>query len=165
MTPLNPPPDQHSTDIYGAAMPASGSPNEPDPALLHQVSSGANWFYWIGGLSLVNSLIAHFGGSFSFIVGLGISQVVDYLLREMGGTGGIVVALAFDVFAAAVCCLFGWLANKRMTWVFWVGMTLYAADGLIFILAQGWLSLAFHAYALFCISQGARASAASRRMG
>jgi hypothetical protein len=31
---------------------------------------------------------------------------------------------------------------------------LYALDGLLFLLVQDWLSLAFHAFALFCIFGG-----------
>ena len=37
--------------------------------------SGANWFFWIAGLSLVNSLIILFSGEWSFIVGLGATQI------------------------------------------------------------------------------------------
>ena len=48
-----------------------------DPALLAQLRSGANWFYWIAGLSVVNSLIFAFGGKVSFIAGLGLTQIVD----------------------------------------------------------------------------------------
>ena len=48
-----------------------------DPALLAQLKSGANWFYWIAGLSVVNSLIFAFGGHTSFIAGLGLTQLID----------------------------------------------------------------------------------------
>lgn len=162
MTPQFPPPDR-PTDIYGAAMPNQPFSIEPDPALLQQVKSGANWFYWIGALSLVNSAISHFGGSISFVVGLGISQVADVILRHFG-TGGMVIAIAFDVFVASICALFGWLANKRMQWAFWLGMALYAVDGLIYVYAKDFLSIAFHVYALFFMFKGAQAAGAIRRM-
>lgn len=39
--------------------------------------TGAKWFYWIAALSMVNSMAAMAGGNFHFIVGLGITSVVD----------------------------------------------------------------------------------------
>ncbi|MCP4560303.1 MAG: hypothetical protein GY837_07230, partial [Bosea sp.] len=35
--------------------------------------SGANWFYWIAGLSIANSLVILFQGEWGFVVGLGIT--------------------------------------------------------------------------------------------
>ena len=51
--------------------------NEPDPEAVAQMKSGANWFYWIAGLSLVNSAIYAFGGDISFILGLAATQMVE----------------------------------------------------------------------------------------
>jgi hypothetical protein len=65
-----------------------------------------------------------------------------------------IVGLALDVMIALVFVLFGWLARKRMGWAFILGMLLYFVDGLIFLLVQDWLSIGFHAFALFCIFGG-----------
>lgn len=162
MTPQPPPPEQ-PTDIYGATVPNRLNSVEPDPELLEQIQSSANWFYWIGGLSLVNSIITHAGGHFGFFFGLAISQVVDAILQHIESIG-TVVAIVFDILIAAVFCLFGWLANKRMQWAFWVGMVFYAGDGLISLLAQDYLGLAIHGIALFFIFRGVLAIQALRRM-
>ena len=58
---------------------------EPDPVTLAQLKNGANWFYWIAGLSLVNSAIFAFGGHVSFIAGLAYTQIIDAV--ERGGVG------------------------------------------------------------------------------
>ncbi len=123
--------------------------------------AGANWFFWIAGLSMVNSLIILFNGEWSFVVGLGATQVVDgiaYAAAEELDANAVTivrgVALALDVLIALVFVGFGWLARKRMGWAFVLGMLLYFVDGLIFLLVQDWLSIGFHAFALFCIFGG-----------
>src|SRR5579862_2442373 len=45
--------------------------------LQRSAHKGANWFYWIAGLSIVNSLIMHGGGGIYFVVGLSVTLVVD----------------------------------------------------------------------------------------
>jgi hypothetical protein len=123
--------------------------------------SGANWFFWIAGLSLVNSLIILFSGEWSFVVGLGATQIVDGIASVVAEDVEPnmvmivrIVGLALDVMIALVFVLFGWLARKRMGWAFILGMLLYFVDGLIFLLVQDWLSIGFHAFALFCIFGG-----------
>ena len=41
-----------------------------------EVMSGASWFWWIAGLSLVNSIMTHSGSDTGFIIGLGFTLVV-----------------------------------------------------------------------------------------
>jgi hypothetical protein len=153
-----------------AAATAASSPLV-DPNLLrleNQCKSGANWFYWIAALSLVNSMVQAFGGTFGFVVGLGVTQVFDAVGRAAAETGGSVgtavrgAAFVLDLFAAGVFALFGFLAGKRMGWAFVVGMALYALDGLLFLLVGDILSIAFHAFALVGIFVGLRAQRALR---
>jgi hypothetical protein len=123
--------------------------------------AGANWFFWIAGLSLVNSLTILFNGEWSFVVGLGATQIIDGIASVVVEdvepnvvTIVRVVTLGLDILIALVFVLFGWLARKRMGWAFILGMLLYFVDGLIFLLVQDWLSIGFHAFALFCIFGG-----------
>src|SRR5207245_2159091 len=51
------------------------------------VKSGANWFVWIAGLSVVNSIVGMSGGHLHFIFGLGITQIVDALAHQAGSAG------------------------------------------------------------------------------
>jgi len=133
-------------------------------------SNGANWFYWIAGLSIVNSLIALFEGGMGFIFGLGITQIVDgvamAILDEVAEGAGIIriIALVTSAVFAGIFALFGWLANRGLGWAFIVGMVLYLMDGLLFLLFGDWLSLAFHGFALYSMFNGYRALGTLRDM-
>ncbi len=128
-----------------------------DPVLEKQLKGGGSWFYWIAGLSLVNTVIALSGSGTRFILGLGITQMFDELAQGMGSGAGLAVAVVLDLLAAAVFVFFGVFANKRHTWSFIVGMALYALDGLIYLIAQDWLGVGFHAFVLFCLFRGFKA--------
>ncbi|GMV93298.1 MAG: hypothetical protein AMXMBFR82_30760 [Candidatus Hydrogenedentota bacterium] len=130
-------------------------------AYASSVKSGANWFFWIAGLSAANSIVSAFQGEWGFVVGLGATQFIDGIAAAIiaeteggGGTTVTAVALVIDLLIASVFVLFGILANKRMAWAFVIGMVIYLFDGLLFLLVGDWLSLAFHAFALFCIFSG-----------
>ena len=119
--------------------------------------SGANWFFWIAGLSLVNSVIVLMNGQWSFLAGLGVTQIIDGMAQALLprlGTTATVLALVMDLAAAGVVVTFGLMARQGHGWAFILGMILYALDGLIFLLVGALLSLAFHAYALYCIYRG-----------
>ncbi len=123
-------------------------------------SGGASWFYWIAGLSIVNSAIVLFGGEWSFIVGLGVTQIVDAIvagiIEEVGTTSMVPKLIGFGIAAAVagIFVFFGWFANRRHAWAFIVGMVLYVFDGMLFLLVGDWLSIGFHGFALFCIWAG-----------
>ena len=128
--------------------------------LENQLKAGANWFFWIAGLSIVNSAILFVGSEWGFIIGLGITQVIDaigLLIAEEVGIAGKIVAFVFDIIAAGIFVLFGVFSRKRYRCAFIIGMVLYALDGLIFLLVKDFLSIGFHIFALFCIYGGLKA--------
>lgn len=127
-------------------------------ALVATMKSGANWFYWIAGLSLVNTLVYIGGGDWSFLAGLGITQLADGFIDvaiENGAPSMLkAVAVAFDFFILGMFAFFGYYAGKRSSVVFLIGITIYVLDGLL-LLALGVLASAgFHAFALFFIIRG-----------
>lgn len=152
--------------LFGAApsSPATGTPQviapppgaQQDAALVTRMKSGASWFYWIAGLSLVNSIAAATGSDWRFILGLGITQVFDVLGAEMGGPGKLVV-LVLDLVVAGVLILLGVLGGKRHLWTFIVGMVLLALDTILFLLAQDWIGVGFHVFVLYCLFRGLQA--------
>lgn len=149
-----------------AAMPrvqsVAASPGA-NPAALAQVKSAASWFYWIAALSLVNSISAFTGSDWRFILGLGITQFIDALGQGSEGSGKF-IALVLDIVAAGVLVLFGVFGSKGHLWAFVVGMVLFALDGVLFLLVQDWIGVAFHAFVLYCLFrgfQGCRALSAS----
>lgn len=67
------------------------------------------------------------------------------------------MVLVLDLIVVGMFILFGVFAHKRHTWAFIVGMILYALDGLIFLIGQGWLALGFHVFVLVCLFRGFKA--------
>ncbi len=129
--------------------------------LLEHMQSGARWFYWIAGLSLINSIVATFDGRWSFLAGLGITQVISYVGIRMAqdvGSAATVIALILDVLVAAFFVFLGVFALKGHTWAFVVGLAVYVLDGLIFLVAQDWLPLAFHAFVIYGLTRGLMAN-------
>ena len=149
---LTPPPGRPTGPLI---VPSLATPTPP--GLEKRLHSGAGWFFWIAGLSLVNSLIALGGSDRRFIVGLGITQIFDAVGQEIGG-GGKAAVLVLDVIVAGIFVMFGIFARKRHTWSFITGMVLYGLDGLICLLIGEWLPFGFHALALFYIFSGMRAN-------
>ncbi len=124
-----------------------------------QFRGGASWFYWIAGLSLVNSICFLTGAEWSFLAGLGLTQLVDgivYGLTEETQISESIkyIGFAINILIAGVYVLIGFLSLKRFKAAMIVGMVFYALDGLVFLLVMDLLSIGFHAFALFCIFGG-----------
>lgn len=123
-----------------------------------QFKSGANWFFWIAGMSLVNSVVGMFGGQWGFLIGLGITQVIDALLTTSDGDAG--TRLLGPLLTAAVAGVFiacGHFAREGKRTAFITGMILYVLDSLIFVLVRDFLAVALHGVALFFLMKGMHA--------
>jgi len=122
--------------------------------LQNVVKNGANWFLWVAGLSLLNSVMSLSGSRFQFIFGLGISQVVDALARRAGSVG-LLLDLIINGFVAGILIMFWNFARKGSRSAFLAGMGLYALDGLwMFWILGPSLGIGFHAGALFGMYKG-----------
>ena len=131
--------------------------------LRRRICSGGNWFYWIAGLSLLNTVIALFNSNVSFIAGLGFTQAIDYLIREYGGIAAA-IGLLLNLVIAGIYIGLGYCACRRMRWAFIVGMILYSLDTLLFLIAMDLFPLAFHLFALFGIFSGLKADTEARQI-
>ncbi|BDI29595.1 hypothetical protein CCAX7_16460 [Capsulimonas corticalis] len=128
---------------------------------LARIGNGSSWFLWIAGMSLVNAVIAMTGAQWHFILGLGLTELID----DMPTTAvGHAIAFGFDLIVAAVWVLFNMQAKQGRKWAFIVGITLYVVDALLLLVFQSWLSVAFHVYALFRIFPGLQAISELRRI-
>jgi len=139
-------------------------------ALMARIHRSASWFFWIAGLSIINTLVAMSKAGFVFVVGLGTTQIIDGFANAMG-SGGLAVALVLDAIVAGVFILFGVFARKGHSWSFLVGMILYALDGALLmglsLVAKAdlpILALAFHGYVLFILFIGWKACMALNAM-
>lgn len=129
-----------------------------------RMKGGANWFYWIAGLSAINCAIVLSGSNWHFLAGLGITDIISYIAQKAGSTGTL-IGIVLNALALGVFVMFGAFANKKQTWAFIVGMLFYGLDALIFLLAgPDILSIAFHAFALFQIFKGMQATNALKEL-
>ena len=124
--------------------------------LNHSFKSGASWFYWIAGLTIVTSLITFFGGGWRFLFSLGITQLIDAVSIYIGGAAQV-VALVLDLLVTGLFVGFGWLANRKMLGAYIAGMVAFALDGVLSLLVQEWLSVIAHAVVLFWLFRGFQA--------
>ncbi len=126
-----------------------------------QALRGANWFFWIAALSMINSIVLLMNGQWNFLAGLGITQLIDgiaIVLAKDAGNTAAALALFLDIIVAGLFVLAGMLARKGMTVAFIAGMIIYALDGLIFLYVQAWISIAFHLYVLYSLYRGLSAN-------
>ncbi len=117
--------------------------------------SGVSWFYWIAGLSVVNSIVAATGSTWGFMAGLGMTQVIDAIGIAIGPAAKF-VALALDLVVAGLFVGLGVWAT-RSTAGYLTGMIIYALDAIIFAVAGDWIGLAFHGLVLFFLWSGFQA--------
>jgi hypothetical protein len=149
------------------ALPASGSLQFNREAEIAEITQrmkrGANNFYWIAALSVINSILSLTGSSTYFVIGLAATLIVDGLtvgLSQSLSENSIIVkiiGLVLSILISAVFGLFGYFAGQGKRWVFLVGMILYALDGLIMLAFADWIGVLFHAFFLWGLFGGLRA--------
>ncbi len=134
-------------------------PEAPPPATLPSlaeiiaspvIQSAARWFWWIAGLSLVNTFMALSGSASGFVMGLGITAIADSIASQARA-----LAFAVDLVALGFFVTMGLYASRGKLWAFWLGMAAYALDGLIYLMVGAWLPVLFHGLALYFIWRGA----------
>ena len=113
------------------------------------VVSGARWFWWIAGLSLVNLALHYSGSNTSFVIGLAMTALAGAVFSEQTIIGLGLAALIIGFYGAV-----GFFAQREKAWAFYLGLGLYVIDALIYVKFEDWMSVAFHAYAIFYICKG-----------
>lgn len=127
-----------------------------NPVLVRRAQQGARWFFWIAGLSIINSLVANSRHGIVFVVGLTATQFIDAIGAQMNS--GSNVALVLNFIIAGIFVLFGVFAMRRQNWSFIAGMVLYALDAFLALAVKTWLGFGFHIFVLFWIFQGLQAN-------
>lgn len=135
----------------------------------NSLRSGANWFYWIAALSLINSVLMAANSSINFIFGLAATQIIDalaYIFGQEMQLGTIntlrIIGWALNLLIVGIFVLFGVFAHKGKRWAFYAGMALYMLDAVaaLFIWDKpDLLSFAFHLIVIWGLAGGLRAIA------
>jgi hypothetical protein len=119
--------------------------------------SGANWFYWIAGLTLVTSVIGLMGGGWSFFLSLGITRLIDgfaVYFADSFGEATKVIAIVLDIFITALFIGLGYLSNKRQLWAYLAGIILFGLDSLLSLVTFNVLGLIVHCVVMFLMIRG-----------
>jgi hypothetical protein len=121
------------------------------------MASCAAWLYWVGGLSILNSVIAMFGGDWQFSLGLGITSIVGYVAHDMGSAAKV-IGLGVTLVASILLFLFGYQAARGHVWAFIAGIAVLALDTILLLLggSAAILSIVFHAWAIYSLVVGLR---------
>jgi len=121
------------------------------------VLHGADWFFWIAILSVINSLVVYFYQTPNTPVALGLTQWLD------GTNAGINSAmtpgwLTTNILIAAVLAMFGLLARRGNDLAFVVGIFLYIVDAMLIIGMKDFFGFGVHLIGLFFLCKGLLAS-------
>ncbi|HEX2270766.1 MAG TPA: hypothetical protein VHH35_14565 [Pyrinomonadaceae bacterium] len=125
--------------------------------LYQSYKSGANWFYWIAGLTLITSIIAVGGGDWRFLISLGTTQFIDAMaivLSEQLGEATKVIALVLDIVVTALFVFFGVMAGKKHLWAYLLGVIVFGLDGLVSLMIGDLIGVLAHAFVLFFTIRG-----------
>src|SRR5262245_35412931 len=131
-------------------IPARAAADSERRQLEAKFHGGANWFFWIAALSVINSLISLTEGGPQFVVGLGVTRVANEVATEVvkqNPASAMVakgIAFAFTCLAAGFFAAIGAGSRKGWVWVFAIGIFFYTLDALPLLLYPDWLSIAFH---------------------
>ncbi|TMC68172.1 MAG: hypothetical protein E6J13_15190 [Chloroflexi bacterium] len=133
--------------------------------LLQRRSQGGGWFYWIGGASILNSVLNAAGTQWGLAVGLGVTYLIDGLAEALSNTVRTpIYAFAIDIIVASGFLLIGRAARRGNLGWYAIGTALYLLDGLLFVLVQDLLGIAVHAIAVWGLVTGWRAARALKRV-
>jgi hypothetical protein len=133
--------------------------------LTQQRDRAASWFYWIGGLSLVNTVLLVLGSDYSFASGLGLATYLAVIVYIVAGESMLWLSIFLIVPLVAGVFLLGRKARSGATWPFAFGGIAYALDLLLVVTLTDWIGVAIHVFALVAFVSGWRAARALRRTG
>jgi hypothetical protein len=129
--------------------------------VIDRAKKACGWFAAIAIFSLINSLLIFFKSSISFVIGLGITMIVDGLVAgiRQHTTGSAAVALTvigflINLILIGVFVLIWFLSNRGSRAVYIIGMVLYSLDALLFVLFKDFVGVAFHVFFLYMLIGG-----------
>lgn len=129
-------------------------------ALIRRMKSGAANFFWIAGLSAINTILAVVQSETRFVIGLAVTQFVDALAFLIGQNAPeskmilLGIAVVIDLVILGIFVLFGYFAGRVHRWAFITGMILYAVDAVLMLVFQDWLAFGFHLFFLWGLFGG-----------
>lgn len=152
---LPPDPTRYSRDASRAIV------LEGNPEAEATVRNSASWLFLIAGLSVVNTILSISGVTWVFALGLGVTQVMDYIrvitAREAPAAVMLVtvIAIILEIIITAVYVMLGIFARKGKRWAFVVAAILYGFDTLLSFLSFSVICIGLHIWAMVSLIRGA----------
>lgn len=110
-----------------------------------------NLYHIIGIFSIINTLGLALTWKVNFLIGLGITQIIDNILIKLFGQIFIVTTLiSFGV--SSLYFIFGYLSKKKSHLIILIGLSIYGLDTFIMFLFKYWVGLGFHIFILLQLS-------------
>ncbi len=134
---------------------------EIDPVkldLLNRRASGAGWMSTVALFAIINSALTFMEVNLRFIFGLGIADISAAVAQSFESSGGKVAAIGITLVGAFIFYSLATRARLGSNAAFLTGMVLYSLDGAIWVLAQSWLEVGCHAFAVWMMFQGLQAN-------
>jgi hypothetical protein len=133
---------------------------EPKDIVVH-ANKACGWFAAIAAFSLINSLLIFFKSGVSFVIGLGVTMVVDGFIAVghqhvtgAAATALTVIGFLINLILIGVFVLIWFLSKRGSKAAYITGMILYFLDALLFLLFKDWVGVAFHAFFLYALIGG-----------
>ena len=123
--------------------------------LLAQRNSWISWFYWITILSLINTGTNLMEGWYSFIIGLGYTQLLEGVIMSLRDELNQVTLWIFFTMSLLISGFFalaGYMTQRGRHWWYLAAMIIYAIDALIYGYVGDYVGVGFHIFALYFIS-------------
>jgi hypothetical protein len=120
-----------------------------DHKIKSQINGAMVWLLMIGGFTLFNAVGWLTKQSLRMVIGLISTRLLTFQIVSLGENGRN-IELAAAILAAVVFCGLAFLVYKRQMWALLVGIALYAADFVLFLVAIGtkdMMGLVFHGLA------------------
>ena len=124
--------------------------------------AGANWFFWLAALSVINSLAVYYIGIGNTPLAFGVTQWVDGthgpLTPEAFSPPLTAFGLIINLLIAAGFAGFGYLARRGNDVAFLIGIFLYVVDAMLSIGLRDFWGFSFHLVGFFFLFRGLLAS-------
>ena len=118
---------------------------------------GANWFFWLAILSVINTLIVYRYQIPNMPIALAITQWVDGTAAGLNPTMST-QSMVIDLLIAGALAMFGLLARRGSDIAFVLGIFLYVVDAMLAIGLRDVFGFGVHLIGLFFLFKGLLAS-------
>ena len=123
--------------------------------------NGANWFFWLAILSVINTLVVYFGRLDNTPLAFGVTQWLDGsagTLASRVASPFSLTGVAVDLLLAVMFAAFGYFARRGNDSVYLFGILLYAVDALLSLGLKDFWGFSVHLVGLFFLFRGLLAS-------